>query len=419
MDEAISLATANGFVEVTGSPISVPNATATIATRGALFWRRYSGQGDPVTNDPGNHIVAQRYAFSGCITSGDPWDFVQTSSEATEDTTGSATGNNTSGADRLIAIVLGSSKPDTLGTTEVSNFVNANLTSLTERADNAGNSGNGGHLGLATGVLAASGASGTTTYDKATSAYKWHFVVALKPPDATTYTMTASQGSYTLTGQSMTPKVSRLLALAQGAFTLTGQAMSPKVSRLLTAAQGAYTLTGQAVTLKWSHVLSAVTGMYSLAGQAMSPKVSRLLALAQGAYALTGQAVTLTRQKVISMATGSFTLTGQSLNLLYHRVLNAVTGSYTLTGFDTIEPVLAADAIQLHALPDDFLLNANGDAPRGAAVGLTFTVYLTDENGNYLTDELGHRLIGDLTEFISPIQLTTLPDDFNLNSEQL
>jgi len=181
-DEAISLTTANGFVEVPGSPISVPNATATIATRGACFWRRYAGQGNPVTNDPGNHILAQRYAFSGCITTGDPWDILPTSSEAVEDTSGSATGGTTGMADCLVAVCVGAAKPDSLGTAEVSAWANVDLANILERADNAGNSGNGGHLGMATGEKASAGLFGATTYTKATSAYKWHFVVALKPP---------------------------------------------------------------------------------------------------------------------------------------------------------------------------------------------------------------------------------------------
>jgi hypothetical protein len=183
MDEAISLTTANGFVEVTGSPISVPDATSTVKTRGACFWRRWNGtDGDPVTNDPGNHIITQRYAFSGCETSGDPWDFIHTGSEAVEDTTGSMTGDTTTSADCLIALLGGSAKPDSLGTAEVSGFTNANLANLTERVDNAGNSGNGGHLFLATGELASPGSTGDTTYTKATAAFKWHFVIALKPP---------------------------------------------------------------------------------------------------------------------------------------------------------------------------------------------------------------------------------------------
>ena len=184
-DEPISLATANGFAEVTGSPISVPDATLTIATRGACFWRRWNGtDGDPVTNDPGNHILAQRFAISGCIATGDPWDFIQTSSEAIEDTDGSADGNTTAGANRLIVIAIGAAKPDTVSTTEISNIVNAALANLTKQADNAGNAGNGGHIGLATGEKASAGAIGATTYDKATAAYKWHFVIALKSPAA-------------------------------------------------------------------------------------------------------------------------------------------------------------------------------------------------------------------------------------------
>jgi len=85
----------------------------------------------------------------------------------------------------LIALFGGSAKPDTLGTAEVSGFTNAGLTNLTERVDNAGNSGNGGHLFLATGEKASAGATGDTTYTKATAAYKWHFVIALKPPAGT------------------------------------------------------------------------------------------------------------------------------------------------------------------------------------------------------------------------------------------
>lgn len=182
MDEAISLATPAGFVEVAGSPISVSSGTATIATRGALFWRRWDGSaGDPTTNDPGNHILARRSAYSDCILTGDPWDILVTSSEATEDTSGSATGGTTNLADCLIAVVIGSAKPDSLNTAEVSSWANTDLATVLERYDGAGNSGNGGHLGLATGEKATAGSFGPTTYTKATSAFKWHFVVALKP----------------------------------------------------------------------------------------------------------------------------------------------------------------------------------------------------------------------------------------------
>lgn len=190
-----ALTTANGFVSA-AAQVDVPSGTATIATHGSLWWRRYSGQADPVVTIATNHIVVQRYAFSGCETSGDPWDFIEVSSEAVEDTSGSATGNTTTSADCLIAVIVGASKPDSLGTAEISAPTNTNLTSVTERADNAGSSGNGGHVGLITGVLAVAGATGATTYTKVTTAYKWHYVVALKPPGAATDTYPAAHSRH-------------------------------------------------------------------------------------------------------------------------------------------------------------------------------------------------------------------------------
>lgn len=179
-----ALTTANGFAAA-GTQIDVPSGTATIATHGSLWWRRYAGESDPVVTLATNHIIGQRYAFSGCITSGDPWDFIDQSSEGTEDTTGSAdSASSTSDVDRLIAIVVGSAKPDSLGTAEISAPTNGNLANLLERADNARNNGNGGHVGLFTGEKASAGAPGNTTYTKATAAFKWHYVVALKPPAA-------------------------------------------------------------------------------------------------------------------------------------------------------------------------------------------------------------------------------------------
>lgn len=180
-----TLTTANGFAQI-GTDIDVPNATSTIATHGSLWWRRWNGSaGSPVVAFAGNtnHVQAQRFAFSGCETTGNPWDFVDTSSEAVEDTTGTASStSSTSGTDRLIAVFLGSAKPDSVTTAEISSPANANLANVTERVDNASNSGNGGHFGLITGEKATAGSVGDTTYTKANAGYKFHFVVALKPP---------------------------------------------------------------------------------------------------------------------------------------------------------------------------------------------------------------------------------------------
>ena len=227
-DEAISLTTANGFVEVTGSPISLPSGTATIATRGALFWRRYAGQGDPITNDPGNHILAQRYAFSGCETSGDPWDFIQVSSEAVEDTSGVATGNTTLDNNRLVVFFIGSSKPDSVSTAESNSYSAPSLASVTERGDNAGNAGNGGHIAVITGELTTAGATGNLSYTKASTGYKWHFAVALKPSAGDEFRDISRSDSITVTE-------SRLVSVGVQTNKSESITVSESIGRLMTS----------------------------------------------------------------------------------------------------------------------------------------------------------------------------------------
>jgi hypothetical protein len=71
----------------------------------------------------------------------------------------------------------------------------------------------------------------------------------------------------------------------------------------------------------------------------------------------------------------------------------------------------------LHALADDFNLNANADTERGEGVYLTFTAYLSDTVGNRLTDPAGNYLTAQVVELQYPQILHTLPDDFHLNAE--
>jgi hypothetical protein len=113
-----------------------------------------------------------------------------------------------------------------------------------------------------------------------------------------TYTLTAAQGSFTLTGQAAGLTASRLLTAAQGSFALTGQAATLKAARLITAAQGSYTLTGQDATLTYTpavtYTLTAAQGAFTLTGQAAGLTAARLLTAAQGTYSLTGVAAGLT-----------------------------------------------------------------------------------------------------------------------------
>jgi len=181
-DEAVTLSTANGFAEITGSPASAPNADLLIATRITVFWRRWDGvKGDPVIADAGNHVHAQRHAFSGVITSGDPQNITVGSAETVEDTSGSATGGTTTVDDCLVVLLAVSAKPDAADAPRYSAETNADLANIIEQQDGSTNIGNGGAMMMTTGERATAGAFGATTYTHTTLTYKAHLQVALKP----------------------------------------------------------------------------------------------------------------------------------------------------------------------------------------------------------------------------------------------
>lgn len=85
-----------------------------------------------------------------------------------------------------------------------------------------------------------------------------------------TYSLTASYGSYSVTGQTATVSLDRVLTASYGAYSLTGQSatLTYAGAYVITAQSGSYSLTGQSATLLMGRLLSAQNGVYSVAGQA-------------------------------------------------------------------------------------------------------------------------------------------------------
>lgn len=147
----------------------------------------------------------------------------------------------------------------------------------------------------------------------------------IKAASGASYTLTADQGEYSLTGFATTLRAERRLALAHGAYALTGFATALRAARWMALAQGTYTLTGFTVD--------------------MTKGVS--LPMAVGAYALTGFASNLRRDARLVAASGSYNLTGHAAGLSAARRATAAAGLYALTGFDVdfvYVPVAADEA---------------------------------------------------------------------------
>jgi len=188
-NQAISLTTANGFVQLGDQANKAAGAATTDpANRIAVYWKRLVGSDSvPVVADSGNHTSVQIHVFRGCRATGDPWDvWAEGNDGGADDTHPVLPAVTTTVQNTLIVLICGTSYNISSGTstTEFSSWTNANLTGITERADNANTSGLGGGHGMATGVRAATGDIGTTAVTLAHTSYKGTMVIALVGEDS-------------------------------------------------------------------------------------------------------------------------------------------------------------------------------------------------------------------------------------------
>ncbi|MDP3004418.1 MAG: hypothetical protein Q8N43_02865, partial [Candidatus Azambacteria bacterium] len=186
-NQAITLTTANGFVEVpTWSPQGAGTAATDPASMLALYWKRTVGSDSaPVVADSINNTEGQIHCFNGVITSGDPWDTGAGGNDnAANDTTGTIPGAATSVADALVVLITSTSR-NANSTTECSGWTNTNLANIQERTDNSSTQGLGGGHCMATGEKASAGSYTTTDVTMANTTYKGAISLALKPAPST------------------------------------------------------------------------------------------------------------------------------------------------------------------------------------------------------------------------------------------
>lgn len=64
-------------------------------------------------------------------------------------------------------------------------------------------------------------------------------------PSNVVYTLSATEGTYSLAGESQTPNAARSMAAAEGTYSLTGKPQTLPVALSVVAAEGTYALTGE------------------------------------------------------------------------------------------------------------------------------------------------------------------------------
>lgn len=109
-------------------------------------------------------------------------------------------------------------------------------------------------------------------------------------------------------------------------------------SYTLTADQGSYAISGPATTLKIARKATASPGSYSINGAQANLVVARRMTAVKGSYAITGVSANLikgTAPKSLQVASGTYNLTGSIANLRAKRTMTAQLGGYEITGYST------------------------------------------------------------------------------------
>ena len=200
----------------------------------------------------------------------------------------------------------------------------------------------------------------------------------------TAYTLTASSGSFSLTGQAANLKRGRRLVAAAAAFVLTGQAVTLTKGRRIQANAATFSLGGQNVGLRAARRITGGAGSYALNGQNATLKATRRIAAGAGSYTLTGQSASFDISKKMAAQAGAFMLTGRAAGLIYARRLKADAGSFVLSGRDAQLTFVRA----LQAGAGSFSLT-------GQDAALKYARRMPAEPGSYVLTGMDANLIAD------------------------
>jgi hypothetical protein len=275
----------------------VPQSGSTTTELNA-WWSRYNGtQGDPTTNDPGNHISGVIIAVRGCETSGDPFNVTSGGNEGASDTSLSITGDTTTVADCFI-VAAAAFRRNATGTNNFTSLANTDLANLTERVDAYNTAGVGTGLYVVTGEKATAGSYGATTATSGVSSNYGFMTIALKPPSGTltgvalttTPSLPAGRIDHGLVGValSITPTLPAGAVQSAGPQTIDGVALTTTPS--LPAGRVDLGLAG--VALSTTPTLPAGRVDLGLAGVALSTTPS--LPAGRVDLGLVGQALSVT-----------------------------------------------------------------------------------------------------------------------------
>jgi hypothetical protein len=172
--------TPSGWQHLTGSPVTdIADATG---SKLMVLWRRAASDAESAVTvpDPGDHLVAQIFAFRGVRRDIAPGQIYATDAKTTASTSATWPSITTLTAQNLILSVA--TRPtDASSSNSWSAFANANLTNVAEIGDILAAAGNGGGFGVFVGVSQTAQNIGNSTATITVSSTSAYMVAALEP----------------------------------------------------------------------------------------------------------------------------------------------------------------------------------------------------------------------------------------------
>jgi hypothetical protein len=134
------------------------------------------------------------------------------------------------------------------------------------------------------------------------------------------YKLTASAGSFSVTGTAAGLKFGRVLPSSSGSFLTTGTAAALRKGFTLPASAGSFQATGTAAGLKIGRVLQAGSGSFATTGTDAALRITRRLPGDSGTFAFTGSTATLRLARRVIAEAGEFAVTGTGATLSFSGV---------------------------------------------------------------------------------------------------
>ncbi|MFC3206104.1 hypothetical protein [Aquamicrobium soli] len=162
---------------------------------------------------------------------------------------------------------------------------------------------------------------------------------------ASSYTLPAGAGAFTLAGQDALLKRALVLKTATGTIALAGNDANLTVvaNGEMIAGTGNFVVTGADANLLRSLLILASPGSFSFTGNDAAFRLGKMMAGGAGSFALNGQAATFLRSLRLGASAGSFALAGKAATLTYSPVaasakvgfanfqIPTVTGNFTIS----------------------------------------------------------------------------------------